>query len=309
MPEAASRKLTADLSIVDAGGKVARAPTAEMEIGEALPATLALALRSLRGATGKGDGARAQTVHRFRVGLRRLRSLLVAFRTVLPEAERRSLGKELAAAAQRYGRVREWDVLIAGTLTPLAKALPDDRLVAEITADAAAARRRALPSDGAPGAEAAALAERVEAAAHFLWPGPEPQEIWHRPFKALAVEMLEKRHKRLRKHLKHVDLGDQPEFHKLRIDTKKIRYCIEMFIELFSEEEARAYLSRVVRVQNILGQLNDTMVAPALLAELPLSERAQGLVTGWLACDAHAARARFAKAAQRLRRAEPFWKS
>lgn len=119
--------------------------TPELAVGEALQRVLAGAVRHLRLTAARGDPAQPETIHRFRVALRRLRALLSAFGTALPTEERRALGRTLAGFSRRYGSVRDWDVLLAGTIAPLAAALPEDGAAAEIAACAAEARRRVLP--------------------------------------------------------------------------------------------------------------------------------------------------------------------
>jgi CHAD domain-containing protein len=67
------------------------------------------------------------------------------------------------------------------------------------------------------------------------------------------------------------------------------------------------YLDRLIAVQDALGHLNDALVARDRLAELPVSSRAQGLVSGWLAHEVAARRDRFPRAAKSLRKATAFW--
>src|SRR5579862_8235568 len=111
-------------------------------------AMLAASVRTLRNATHHNDPTRRpETVHRFRVGLRRLRSLLSAFRTILPNDERRALGARLGALGKQYSRAREWDVFLSSTLRPMAEALADEPAVLELEACAREARRRTLPEE------------------------------------------------------------------------------------------------------------------------------------------------------------------
>ncbi|CAB3809004.1 CHAD domain-containing protein [Paraburkholderia fynbosensis] len=60
-----------------------------------------------------GNDANAEKLHRLRVALRRLRTLLWAYRPMLDakfDNEQRELFKSLASAA---GNTRDWDILIA----------------------------------------------------------------------------------------------------------------------------------------------------------------------------------------------------
>src|SRR5689334_15463765 len=93
--------------------------TADLTLGDGLQEMLAGALSALARQASPAKLPRAEAVHRFRIGLRRLRSILSAFGDVLPEAERHALGDRLHAVAQRYGPAREWDLFLAGIVAPL----------------------------------------------------------------------------------------------------------------------------------------------------------------------------------------------
>ena len=308
MPVAAKRKPAADSAAVEAvNGKNGPELAGDLTVGEGIHLTFSAALRSLRASAARGDVERAQSLHRFRVGVRRLRTLLSAFSAVLPEVQRRDLSRELSIFAKRYSRAREWDVLISGTLGPLAKAFPGDAVVAEMTGDAETARRNALPPDASLAPQATQVAAVLEAATILAQPVPEHLAVWREPLKDYVAKLLSKRHKRLRKRLKHLDLDDQAAFHQVRISVKKVRYPLELFRTLFDDDDVAAYLERVIRMQNLLGQLNDISSARLLFAELPLSARGKGMIEGWLARDTLAARDQIPSAARSFRRAETFW--
>lgn len=279
----------------------------DASVGAGFEVTLAACLRALRIATSRGDPERPETVHRFRVGVRRLRSLLAAFRGVLPAEENRHLSARLASFAKRYGRAREWDVFRTVTLEPMVASLPDEPALLEIDACAREARNRAMPPDVNFLAELDAVGAALDAAHWLHYPRPEFADEWRRPLKDFAVDLLGTLHRRLRKRLKSVDLNDQASFHRLRISAKKMRYPIEMFRTLFDEDAVSAYLEQLIAVQDALGHLNDALVARDLVATLPLSSRAQGLVNGWIGREIEACRDRFPAAARGCRRVDPFW--
>jgi len=304
--ETVKRSSAAEVAVEFRHGPISALPS-HATVGAGLGAMLASGVRGLRATAQRGELDRPETIHRFRVGLRRLRSLFSAFRDVLPDADRRVLGTRLAAIAKRYSRVREWDVFIAGTLTPMSAALPHEPALLELESCARAARQRALPEPTDFPAEAAETANAIESAAWLHRPSPELAEKWNRDLKDFAVDLLAKRHRRLRKRLKDVDLTDHASFHQVRIYAKKVRYPIEMFSDLFETAEVDDYLRRLIAVQDALGQLNDSLIARDLVAELPLSSRPQGLVNGWLARDIESRRRSFPAAAKACRKAAPFW--
>ncbi len=306
MTETVRRNVAAN-SVIDVGNAAYPVIAPGSTVGKGLGLMVAAGMRSVRQAAQRGEPERPETVHRFRVGLRRLRSVLSAYRSVLPDEERRLLNKRLGSVAKSYGRVREWDVFLSGTLRPMTAAMPDEPALIEIDACVREARRRALPETVDFHVEANEIGAAIDAAAWLHYPRPEFAEDWQMDLKDFATALLTKLHRRLRKRLKQVDLDQQASFHQLRIQAKKIRYPIEMFSNLFKEDAVKAYLERLVAVQDALGQLNDALIARSLLTELPLSSRPQGLANGWLAREIEVRRQRFPAAAKKLRKATPFW--
>lgn len=280
----------------------------DVTVGAGLQKVLASALRTLRSVGMRGDPVSPEAIHRFRVGVRRLRSILSAFRDALPAQEHHDLGAQLAATAQRYGRAREWDVFLTDTLAPLRAALPRDQPLSEVEAVAAEARRHSLPPETNIFADIVVIEAAFEEAEPWLRPpGAEWSALWQSPLRDFAADLLERRHRRLRRSLKGVDLAEHAAFHQLRIRVKKLRYPSEMLRSLFDEGPATAYVERLVALQNVLGHLNDALVADGLLTELPLPSRPDGLIAGWLAREMQVCRERFPAAMGAFRRADPFW--
>jgi triphosphatase len=281
--------------------------TPDLSVGDGLQEMLAGAIGALH---RHGSAARhpdPESVHRFRVGLRRLRSILSAFAEALPERERRALGDRLRAVAQRWGRAREWDVFLAETLARLRQALPQEKALIELEEVAQAARRRALPPGDTLRDSAAAIAAAIEDSPWLRRPTTTAAEIWETPLRDFAAALLSQRHRRLRKRVKRADATDLSTFHQLRIRVKKLRYPAELLKSLFDEEGAADYLDRLVDLQNLLGSLNDALVARTLLAEIDAPPPARHLVTGWTAHEIEVSHHRFRRIGRRFRRAAPFW--
>jgi CHAD domain-containing protein len=306
MTEASRRGLATALTLENCAS-ASTLVSAETTVGAGFQAMLTVASRGLRHPGHRGETERPENVHRFRVGLRRLRSLISAFRPVLPGAERKALDARLSALGKRYSRVREWDVFLTGTLRPMAERLRDEPALLELEACAREARQRALHSPIDFQAEADRVSSVIAAESWLHHPTSEFAAEWRGNLRDFATALLAKRHRRLRKRLKSIDLDRQEAFHKLRIQTKKARYQAELFKDIFDSKAVDDYLGRLIAVQDALGHLNDAVVARSLVAELPLSSRSQGLVSGWLAHEIESCRARFPSAAKKLRKATPFW--
>lgn len=278
-----------------------------LTVGDGLQEMLAGALGALRGRSGATSRPTADSVHRFRVGLRRLRSVLSAFADAFPEAERRALSDRLRAVAQRYGRSREWDVFLQYCVAPLRHSLPEDATLRQLDRLARQARRQAMP----PGDTLKSSFAEIEAAiARAPWlhrPPPDRRDCWERPLRDFAVELLAARHRRLRKRVKTVDLADPVAFHQLRIRVKKMRYTSELVKSLFDESVAKKYLRRLVELQDLMGRMNDARVAGELLRSLEPPPAASALVAGWLAHEIAVGGEQFPACARAFRRADPFW--
>jgi CHAD domain-containing protein len=55
--------------------------------------------------------------------------------------------------------------------------------------------------------------------------------------------------------------------HRLRIDSKKLRYLLEFFAELYDSTTVSRLVSELKKLQNVLGVINDTQVQLALVEE------------------------------------------
>jgi triphosphatase len=279
----------------------------DLSVGDGLAEMLAGALGALDRHRAPLRAPAPEAVHRFRIALRRLRSILSAFADVLPEDERRALGDRLRAAAHRYGRVREWDVLLARRVGHLCKAMPEEPALRAVIERALAARRLALPPGETLGASIAATRAAVEDAPWLRRPAPALARLWDRPLADYARALLEKRHRQLRKRVKAVELADPADVHALRIRVKKLRYPAELLQSLFEERGAAAYLERLVALQSVLGNLNDAATGGVLLAALHLPRDTQRLVLDRLGHETVKLRVCFPDAAQAFRHAKPFW--
>jgi CHAD domain-containing protein len=288
----------------------ALALTTDLTLGDGLHEMLGGALSALGRHASSAKLPSAEAVHRFRVGLRRLRSILSAFGDVFPEPERHALNDRLHAVAQRYGQAREWDVFLAGIVAPLHAAMPTDDGLRAIERLARQARRRALPPGDTLKSSLATVEAAIADASHWLRrPAPEFSGRWDMALRDYAAQLLAKRHGRLRKRLKDADLTDRTAFHQLRIRVKKLRYPAELLRSLFDEDASALYLKKLVALQDLMGRVNDARVGQALLRDLAAPEAASRIAAGWIAREIDLCGERFPKTARRFRRAEPFWEA
>lgn len=262
-------------------------------------------------------------IHQMRVAVRRLRALVGIFRNDLDGPVHAFLSAELRWLQRQLGPARDWDVFIAGTLEPLHRHLDSELAVETMRREAGALRDEAYAT-----ATAALSAPRYTGLLLKLelwldgggWAAPlragQPPRPLSGPIGNFAVEVLQRRHKRMRKYGgKHAALSE-PELHRLRLLCKKTRYAVEFFRELFPRKAAKRYHAALVEIQETLGSLNDAAVSRQLIAELErrmaanvpaLTPRAVGIVLGWQAACIDRDVGRFRAVWERFYETGTFW--
>jgi CHAD domain-containing protein len=105
--------------------------------------------------------------------------------------------------------------------------------------------------------------------------------------------MLAHRLKSARKRARHLEDLSDAQRHNLRISLKKLRYTAEFFAPFYDRREVEKFVSRLCRMQDVLGALNDVVVARKILDLLIAADTvpsrvtpasisfAAGIVYGW----------------------------
>ena len=271
----------------------------------------------------KGD---PQGVHQMRVGLRRLRAAMSLFSDILRDPQTAALKAELKWLTGELGPARELEVLVTRVLAPisrqraqwggmpsLSRALTEKREAAVARAQNAvrSARFRALTLD------VAAWLEVGE------WRTPEDDRVRDRGDLSIAVaaaEQLNGRWRKVCKKGKALAELDARSRHKLRIQTKKLRYAVEFFASVFASKRAMKRRKRLLpaleRLQDGLGDLNDIAVHERCIAAMgtrharsnPNRAFAAGLLTGREDARIDAAMAAAKDAYADLVKVKRFWR-
>ncbi len=188
----------------------------------------------------KGD---PEGVHQMRVGLRRLRAAMSLFSVLLRDAQTAAIKSELKWLAGELGPARELEVLMNRVVAPIKRrrrwrGMPSlshefaerrDAALARAQAAVQSARFRALTLDVAMWLEAG------------FWTDPGDDLVRDRgaqPIETFAFEQLARRWRKVRKKGKALAKLDARRRHKLRIQTKKLRYAAEFFAALFTTKRA-----------------------------------------------------------------------
>jgi triphosphatase len=201
-------------------------------------------------------------LHQARVALRQLRTAFWLFAPLFgSDAESERLRVALKDLADRYGAVRNIDVLIP-------------RIKGEARTKLTEARRDALSRLQAELHEPFVRLIMIELAEWIM------MGSWRTAgsgatagaSSAFATHALERVRKRLKRKGKALATLDPATRHQARIEAKRLRYATEFFASLYAGKKAQRRLKSfrlaLAELQDVLGELNDREMAPALLAAL-----------------------------------------
>jgi CHAD domain-containing protein len=230
-----------------------------------------LVARYLKDATAAckrlADPADAEALHDFRVALRRLRSLLRAYRPWLGDALPGKLRRKIGKLARRTGPARDAEVQLAWLREALGNAGESERPGVQWLVDDLTARRdeeyrvlrAALPA-GFPRLRRRLL-QRLDRAT-----GAAAES-----FGAAAAQRLRESAADFQTHLERVHgAADEAEIHRARIAGKHLRYLLEPLADELPGGEP--LVKELRALQDRMGELHDHQVLGAEL--LQASERA-----------------------------------
>ena len=253
----------------------------------------------------------ADSVHQMRVAARRLRSTLRTFGPLVDEGWATELRTELAWLADVLGGARDREVLLARLLRDL-DALPADVVLGPVAARLAARLTGGLTDARASVLEALrseryrTLLEALVAAATDPPTTPAAEASAAVALPALIQQAWDDLARRTRR-LDKAGATDEA-FHRARIAAKRARYAAEAAAPVFGKS-AKALAVETARVQEVLGEHQDAVVAADFLRDLVAgsgrgdrSDFTLGVLYGDQRAAAQAARAAFAGIWSEVRR-------
>jgi triphosphatase len=266
--------------------------------GEAFVANLRAALEQIdANAAGAMAGRDPEYLHQLRVGLRRLRSTLRAFHSLLRRRKVAEFDSALREILRALGAARDWDVFLLLHRDP--------GLVRAARARGAAARRQ---TRGLLRSTTFLTTPRSVLAWAQLAPwraDADPGE----PVARFARRALQRLRERVGADA--VDWHDAAQRHKVRVRIKRLRYGCECFAPAYPKRKVRPYLKRLRRLQQILGEMNDITVQRTLLRQLAGDARlrkAAAALRAELAVRERGLSAAAARAWDELEARKPFWR-
>jgi CHAD domain-containing protein len=210
-------------------------------------------------AHGASVGRNHEYLHQLRVGIRRLRSTLRAFRELVRRRRAHRFDGELRTLLRAMGAVRDWDAFLHSRVSPaLRKAGLRQRAMAQASLSVAVTPRKL-----------ALLSGRL-----FVWAQSEPWRAGAKPDEPLGkfgARALRRLFDATRDAAAKIDWADAKRRHRVRIRVKRLRYGCDCFAAGFAPKAMEDFEGRLKKLQQLLGELNDIAVQRRLLNELARS--------------------------------------
>ena len=219
------------------------------------------------------DDRESAALHQMRVSLRRLRSALSLFKSMIGDFELAALRQELRWISSLLGQGRDLDVFVQKRLDP-------GRTSPELWSAVVGQREAAFDA-----AIEAVNSERFRSLmigmVQWLTLGKwrsfidDAAAVREQPLGKFSSAMLDDLSRKVAKRGRHLARLDDEERHKVRIAGKKIRYASEFFGSLYGggkqPNNYRAFVGALEDLQEQLGSLNDLVTAQTLSAAIASS--------------------------------------
>ena len=224
------------------------------------------------------QGRDPEGVHQMRVALRRLRAAISLFSDILGDSQTNIMKAELKWLTGELAPARELDVFINRVLKPVAKRKPNEPGLSVLARDTRERRdnafARALAAIGSKRFRTLVLdaAAWIEVGEWTQQDDELLRQACERPIAPAAAEELQRRWKKILKRGNGLDSLDPIRRHKLRIQSKKLRYASEFFAGVFPGRKVgrrrKRFVSGLEDLQDALGDLNDIAVHEGLAERL-----------------------------------------
>lgn len=254
-------------------------------------------------------GEDIEGVHQMRVALRRLRSCLHLYKSLIPYETHIELRNGIKWISEVLGVARDWDVFRHNLEQIQSSTLQNLKsTVATLQAQAYVEVRQAMRSQRYTRL-LLSLGQWLTEASWRKNLKPQALLALKSPIKNFATKILNKHYQRVSKQGKNLSQLNPEQLHNLRISIKKMAYGTRFFTALYPPEAAHAYAKSLSSLQDELGILNDTNVANDLLNKAGLDNNAPArhFLKGWYAHQEMTHKNALEKAWQAFLKTRPFW--
>ncbi len=218
-----------------------------------------------------GLGGDAEGVHQMRVAIRRLRAALMLFKPHLEEHATARFDALLRRFGKVFGEARDWDVFRLQIL-PEALDAADAAGWRVLLEDPAMARQEAAHQRFVQQLREPPFTGLVLGLAAWVEQGRTMSGLLgdkalQQPLALVCPPLLDRLAQKVERRGRHIDRSDADR-HALRKSLKKLRYAIGYVQSLYPREPAKRYLRACKKLQQVLGDINDTVAATALADDL-----------------------------------------
>lgn len=238
-----------------------------------------------------------EALHKMRVGVRRLRSVINLFKHAIVFERVNGLIDDLRWLQEALGKARDWDVFIQKT-AQMRHCLPkeeeaDFKRFQKACREAQIVAYNVLHDDIETERYATILKcvqELIATEQHGDQTGTN--EKWRdKPAREFADYTLRRRRKKVLVLGKQIATLTEPELHELRKQIKKLRYGMEFFASFYPKKQVSKTIGRLVDLQDMIGHLVDVSASQQILKHLNRQDgktnrvfiKGTGLVIGWQA--------------------------
>ena len=215
----------------------------------------------------------AEGVHQMRIAIRRLRAALALFQPLLEPHAAALFEDELRRVGRVFGEARDWDVFCLQILPEVLVSEQDtgwrDLLLQPATAAREAAHEQFTAEIRSPAFTRLVLGLATWAEELRVPHDPEPG----RPIEDLGSALLDRMAAKVARRGRRIRHRSETELHALRKSLKKLRYGIDFLRPVFRPAPLKSYLHDCKKLQQTLGDINDTVTATVLAERLVKGKR------------------------------------
>ncbi len=210
-----------------------------------------------------------EAVHRMRVGLRRMRTILKAFHPVIPRRYSRNISQKMHDVAMKLDDARDIDVFIEELPAETSKTKGGEELwvLAVRFRDTAYGEVRQLVEGMNYRQFKQQLRVWLDTRGWRAGMSPDARSELQGAVGEFSQKVLERRRDRVLKRGRHLDQLDDEGLHKLRIACKDLRYTAE-FLDLDGRNSLHPLINQLKQLQDVLGVMHDLVVMNRLQSRL-----------------------------------------
>ncbi|TCS38737.1 CHAD domain-containing protein [Reinekea marinisedimentorum] len=209
------------------------------------------------------EGRDIETLHDYRVALRRCRALLGLFREAYPPPFRKVLSQGLKELAHNTSQLRDLDVFLS--LHAQYQSWVADKRVPDLDLffGAIAANQQQQAAQLQQWLGSYRYKQAMQQLVEFFTTYSQSPEACRddKQVKKAVKAAIARQRKKINRITEAIERdGREQEIHQLRIEYKKLRYLLEAFGYLFKKDKFREPLRQLKQQQETLGQFNDCAV-------------------------------------------------